>query len=275
VYRAADQAVGLLPMEPDPQRPRSADLATACAIGVVAYAGADVVHELIGHAGTAWLLGIPIVRISSVALQTHGSSRLLASAGPGTNVVVGCLALVAAGRARRLTAGTWFLWLFAAVNLTQVLDLTTSAASDSGDSAVVIRGLHPAWAWRSGMALVGFAAYVAVVRGSARVLSGLVREQSLPAAEISRLIRAAYLSGAAVLIIASIFNPIGPRSILTSGVGASLLFTAGFLRIPALVRTTTTEHEPESSIPRSGTVLAIGTLAAIAFIAWFGPGFSL
>jgi hypothetical protein len=166
-----------------PSSTPGSDAATACAVAAIAYAGTDLVHELLGHGVAAWLLGIPVVRLSSVATQTHGASRLVAAAGPLTNLIIGALALVAFSRGRAWTAGRWFLWLFAAVNLMGVLDLATSAVLNSGDSAAAIRGLQPAWAWRTGVAIVGAVAYVAVVRTAARALATLVRSQLLSGRE--------------------------------------------------------------------------------------------
>jgi hypothetical protein len=51
-------------------------IANFSALGVIACVLADATHEMLGHAVAARLLGIRILSVSSVALQTEEGSRL-------------------------------------------------------------------------------------------------------------------------------------------------------------------------------------------------------
>jgi hypothetical protein len=252
------------------------NLATVCTIAAIAYALADFAHELIGHGLTARFLGIPIVRVSSVALQTHGSSRLLAANGTIANIIFGLLALLLFYRVRKFNAVRYFLWVFAAINLFEVLDLTTSGILNSGDWAAVIRGWNPAWAWRAGMSLTGILLYVAVVRLTAAAMASLVKSNQIHRGDVSRLVYPAYFSGVVLLTTASAFNPVGAKWILTSGLGASLVLTIGLIRVPALV---TKQIGAREGSPRplllSWFWIILGFLIAVAFIFILGPGISL
>ena len=107
-------------------------LPTVVAIAVVAYAGADVVHEA-GHALVCLLSGYAILSISSVATQSTGSGRPLAAAGTVANVITGMLAWWFFGRTRRFDATRYLLWLFGCVSLMNVGYLIASAVLGSGD----------------------------------------------------------------------------------------------------------------------------------------------
>jgi hypothetical protein len=252
------------------------NLATVCAIAAVAYAVQDFAHELIGHGLTARFLGIPIVRVSSVALQTHGSSRLLSANGTTANIIFGLLALLLFYRARKFSAVRYFLWLFAAINLFEVLYLTTSGILNSGDWAAVIRGWNPAWAWRSGMSLTGILLYIAVVRLMAAAMASLVKSNQIHRGDVRRLVYPAYLSGVVLLTTASFFNPVGAKWILTSGLGASLVLTVGLTRIPALVTKQIGAQEGSPHpLPLSWLWIILAFLISVAFILILGPGIPL
>src|SRR5436309_2086920 len=93
-------------------------LATVAAVAVVAYAGCDMVHEVLGH-GLACALS-PTVRalsLSTVALQTDSSSPLVAAAGSIANIIVGLLAAASFRRRSAFDVWGYFLGLFATTNL--------------------------------------------------------------------------------------------------------------------------------------------------------------
>jgi len=56
------------------------DTATIVSTAVVAYAATDVVHEVCGHALAAAFPGIKVLSITSVAVESASSSRLVAAA---------------------------------------------------------------------------------------------------------------------------------------------------------------------------------------------------
>jgi hypothetical protein len=252
---------------------RRAHLPTVLAIAVVAYAAADVAHEL-GHALVSLLSGYRIESISTVATQSTESSRPLAAAGTLANLATGAIAWLLFRRGRRFDAAAYFLWLFGCVSAMNVGYLVASAILGSGDWARVIADLPPPFAWRVGMGITGLALYITVIREASLLMLGRVREGLVSAAELESLVVAAYLAGGLTMVAASLFNPIGFGLVLISGVGASFGLTCGLLRVPAVVsRLAGAGKGPVGQPlgPHRGWIAA-GVGAGILFIAVLGPG---
>lgn len=172
-----------------------------------------------------------------------------------------------------MTEASYFLWLFGVLNLLNSGYLVASAVLNSGDWANVMAGLSPAWVWRSTLGLAGAAFYVACVRWAASELARKAPSRSADAANLDRLILPGYLVAGAVMIIASLFNPINPSLVLLSGVGASFGLNAGLLLIPGIVA-----HSPQSESPIPVTMslsvfwFILALAVAGAFVALLGPG---
>lgn len=260
------------------QAPHSSAL-TYAAIGVIACALADMTHEVLGHVTVAWMMGVRITVLATVGMQAIEASRLVSAAGTAADLVYGALALVLFSRMGRRTNWALFLWLFAAFNLFNSAYLIFSAVAQSGDWAVVIRGLHPAWAWRCLLGIVGIVLYLASVRWLAHSMGRLVQQNELSLSELRRLVFSAYLSGGAILTLASVFNPFSPKLILISGIGASFGLFPGLLFIPRRVETRIARASQfsvleTSSPPTSFSALWVGAaiVVGLVFVAVFGPG---
>jgi hypothetical protein len=242
-------------------------------MGVVACALSDMTHEVLGHVIAARLLGVRILSLSTVAIQTADASRLVSSAGTMANLFVGAFSLCLNRTAMR---GNWtyFVWLLAAFNLLNSGYLVASALMDSGDWAAVIRGLSPAWAWRSALGIAGATVYVGSVRWLAHTMVRLVKRNEIPLCDVSPLVIAGYLAGGAVLTVASAFNPISPKLILISGIGASFVMSAGMLFIPRIVKRRLAGKSADTSatLPLSVAWVGGALIIAVIFIAVFGPG---
>jgi len=250
-------------------------LPTIVAIAIVAYALCDLVHEVGGH-GTAALLvpGVHVISLSSVALQTTGSSRLVAAAGSIANVLAGLAALVVCRRLRRFSSGAYFTWLFGTLNLLNGSGYPLySAILGSGDWEVVVRGLEPAGIWRLALGLIGTAAYTVAVLLSARELARYAQENLLAVVEIPRLVFPAYVAGGVLLVMASAFNPIEPGLILISGVSSGFAAMAGLTVVPKLVENRASgSGQHGAALPFSLAWIVTGVLVGIAFVAIVGPG---
>ncbi len=245
---------------------------TLAAIGATACMAADLVHELIGHGIAARLLRDPILSVSTVALQTAHPSRLVSGAGTCANVGVGILSLLLLRRARRLTSPGYFLWVFAAFNLLNVGYLVASAIMGSGDWANVIAGLKPAWQWRGLLGLAGIAMYVVACRWLAVAIGEFVNRAEFAVAD-RRLTWPAYWAGGVILTAAACLNPISPRLILVSGIGASFGLNAGLLWLPEFVAATAQgQRSSMGSIPWSAAWLVVALGSSALFIAVLGPG---
>lgn len=120
-------------------------LVTFLALGLVACALAEMTHEILGHITAASLVGVRILSLSTVAIQTTYASRPVAAAGTVANLLVGACSLWLFGRISVRTTWTFFVWIFAAFNLFNSGYLVASALMGTGDWSVVIGNLSPAW----------------------------------------------------------------------------------------------------------------------------------
>ena len=261
-------------------RPRTfrSSLWTVGAVAIVAFAACDMVHEVLGH-GLACALSSDVraVSLSTVALQTDSSSRLVAAAGAIANVVVGVIALATFRAVRSFGPGRYFVWLFAATNLLNGTGyLLFSAALDTGDWAVVIAGLAPHWAWRVLIGVLGGALYAGTVGVMSAQLVSTVRQGSVDRLEVPGLVLPAYLIGALLFVAASTLNPVSVRLILLSGVSSGFGAMAGLMVVPGIVDARTKGCESRGSpLPLSWPWVTAGALVAVIFIGFLGPGIAL
>jgi hypothetical protein len=260
-----------------PQSFTPSSLATVIAIAVVAYAADDTVHELIGHGLASLMLHVKMLSISTIGLQTVESSRIVAAAGAGANVIAGATALLFAGRLQGFNSWRYFLWLFGFINLMNGTGyLMASALLGGGDWTVVIAGLNPPMLWRVGMGLTGVVLFTAVVRWAASVMARMIRQGAVNRHDLSRLTLPAYLAGGVLFVAASVFNPVGPSLILGSGAGASLGLTFGLLLVPRILEDKTEQQSPPGpSLQFSWSWLLAAIFVAAIFIGVFGPGVRL
>ena len=255
--------------------PSRSDILTTVAVAITAYALCDLVHEVLGHGIAALMVpGVRFVSLSTVALQTTGDSRIVAAAGSIANVLVGAAALGLFHRRARFSAAGYFLWLFGSLNLLNGSGYPLySAVLGYGDWEVVVRGLQPAWMWRIGLGIVGAAAYVGVVRLSAKELARAVERNLIAHGEIVRLVFVAYVAGGALLLVAAAFNPIGPSLILLSGVSSGFAAMAGLTLVPAMVENRTAgAGTGKGLVSRSMGWIVAGLVVGTFFVAVVGPG---
>lgn len=253
--------------------PPRLNILTLVSVAVVACTLADMVHEALGHGIASWLVGDPILSISTVAMQHATANRFVSACGTTANCLVGVISMLLFRRAKIFSVSAYFFWLFGVFNLLNSGYLVYSAILESGDWANVIAGLSPPLFWRGILALAGATIYGLSIRWSARSMIALVENGEVDLRNLHRLILPAYLAGGAVMTIASVFNPISPSLILLSGAGASFGLNSGMLFIPRIVANNARSH-PSSArpIPLSRTWLILAIVVALTFIAILGPG---
>lgn len=140
------------------------DTPTLISVSALAWVAANVFHEIVGHAGAAVLLGIPIRAISTTtaslewdAIESITQDRIINAAATPVNVVTGAIA-VAALRwlPTKNVALHYFLWLFAAVSFTMATwNMVTLGILGAGDWGEVATGLERAGIWTGGVIAVG------------------------------------------------------------------------------------------------------------------------
>src|SRR5208282_5248241 len=100
----------------DDTAPRD-DLVTLVAIGLLAYAAADIAHHVLGHGGACLALGGRIVSLSSIFADCTVRGSAIDLAGPFANLAVGWAALALAYRPSANSAARLFFALTAGFNL--------------------------------------------------------------------------------------------------------------------------------------------------------------
>ena len=265
-----------MPQDQMTKTPQVSSLVMVIAVAVIAYAADDTVHELIGHGSADWFLGIKPLSISTVALQSVGSSRWAAAAGALANMIAGIAAYIFFVRTHGFGPWRYLLWLFGFVNLMNGTGyLVASALLNTGDWAVVIAGWTPAWIWRAGMAMTGAVLVVVSVRWAAALMRGLVASGAVALKDVVRLCVPAYITGGLLFVAAAALNRITPGSIFVSGAGPSFGLTFGLLLMPRLAAGVEEEGTRAQPLQMHWGWMTLAMVAGAVFIGIFGPGVRL
>ncbi|MEO8504568.1 MAG: hypothetical protein ABI609_11770 [Acidobacteriota bacterium] len=249
------------------------------AISLLAYALCDLLHEAAHAVATLLPLGVRALSISTVAVATTRSSPVVAAAGSIANLALG-LTIALCFSAGVRSSWRYFWWLFGSLNLFNATGyLLYSSVLDSGDMAVVFRALAPAHAWRPVVGLVGLAAYAGAVYVSLLGLRRLVATGTIAASRVERYCMLPYWSGGLLLTAGAALNPQSPWLVLTSGAAVGFGAMVGLVLVPRLLGSRArADHEPGRALEALDVgwpwVLS-GVVAAIVFIAVFGPGIGL
>lgn len=146
------------------------DTPTLIAVTALAWAVANVLHEIVGHAGAAWMLGIPVRAVStttlyvdSTAIESATDDRIINAAATPVNIVTGALALMALRWLHvNSTPMRYFLWLFAVVSFTMATwNMVTIPLLGAGDWGEVAEGLDHAGFFTAGVVVAGVVVAVA------------------------------------------------------------------------------------------------------------------
>jgi|SRR5882724_5677575 len=261
----------------------SSDLLTVIAIAIIAYAGVNITHEIIGHCGTMVLLGGKCSYISTTYIHTapelplEWKFRLDAIAGSAANWLVAliCLRLLRAWRSAS-PALRFFLWLSTCVNLfLPSTYLLVSPVVSFGDWYSITIGLSHPFFWRSGMVVAGALLCCLSFRLCSSELSKLIGVEAKHARSTAWfLVVPAYLAGGIISIAAALFGPLPLKwALFISGSMFGVTFL--LLLLPLRIRVSTIPTQDSFVIPHSVGWLIVGTLVALAFVFVLGPGFFL
>ena len=255
------------------------DVLTILAIAVVAYAIADVVHEGLGHGGACLLTGGWPLVLSTVHFECSDDNRLVMAGGTIANFVAG----VVAWGLGRATKGSpplrYFLWLSMTVNLLQGAGyFLFSGVAGIGDWADFVKGLEPAWAWRTALVILGSGLYIECVRRSLVELLPLVGNR-LPERwqRGRRLAVVAYIAGGVLFCLAGLLNPVGMILIAISAAAASFGGTSGLAWMWMVLKN---PDFPKSQlqfgpITRRPAWIAAAVIVGVLFVAVLGPSIRL
>jgi hypothetical protein len=259
------------------------DLLTVAAMGLVAYALANLFHEGLGHGGACLLVGGKPLVLSSLHFDGDteglplGANRLIAAGGTLVNLPVGGIAVAALLRCATVPARVrYFLWRFAFVNLFQGTGyFLFSGVAGISDWAFVIAGWPMPWLWHLVIAVTGGLAYFVIMLFSMRRLARFVGDPK-PGRHLRAVILSIvpYLTGSALFIISGLFNPVGLILVLVSAVAASAGGTCGFLVGPQFFLDPDFAPTSEEAIPiaRSWRWIATAAIVTVLFVSVLGPG---
>ncbi|HJW95088.1 MAG TPA: hypothetical protein VJ901_15845 [Thermoanaerobaculia bacterium] len=225
------------------------DALTVVSIAIVAYALANVIHEILGHGGACLLIGARVEEFSSLHCACSVGSRFVAAAGCIANVIAAAIGLLAF-RARK----TYFWWLFTTINLLMPAGyLLFSGVMKVGDWVQVFHDV-PQLVWRPILAVIGGGLYYLAARYTARMFNA------------RRLNLIAYFTGGILYCVSGLFNPHGPLLIAISAAAASFGGTSGLIWMVDFMR-----GGEEAAIERSYAWIASAAVVAVVFVGVLGP----
>ncbi|MEP6618874.1 MAG: hypothetical protein ABJE47_06150 [bacterium] len=260
------------------------DFLTVAAVAVIVYSLSSLLHEAVGHGGACLAVRGVATELSSMHFECNlpvtatTAERIVAAGGTVATLLGGMVALQFYRLAPASNVWRYALWLFAAINLMQGTGyFLFSGVGNVGDWAAVTEHWKPEWAWRAGLALIGFGLYLAVTIRLFNVLHPFVGG-ARPRRFIHaiRLAVLPYFVGGALEIAAGARNPGGVMLVLMSGAAASLGGTSGLLWGPQMLRGPRTASDmlqiPVSIIRRSWPTILVAIVVAAVFIIVFGRG---
>lgn len=265
--------------EPDSRLAERAkdDLLTVCAISLLAGIVADVVHEGLGHAAVAFLMGARSGVLSTVAWSSKFDSRLVAAGGTLANLLAGLILWIWLRRATGASVRwRFFLLVSMAFNLFSGTGyFFFSGVTNFGDWAAVIGGLPAHWWWRSFLVVAGIALYYGAVLV---VGAALVRFVGVPRNDLRRLRRLMYVpyfSAVVLLGVAGGLNPGGIQLVWQSALPAAAGAQSGLLWLMYEIPKGVAPERPSENIEKSYTWMVVTAGLSLVFIFVLGRGIKL
>jgi len=249
---------------------RRDDLPTVLAIGVIAYVGETLLHELAGHGSVCLALGAHITKLAPLWMNCSLVAPVLVLAGPAMNVLAAALFLgLIWSPQRRGPARRLLLWLSFAFNaLIMPGYLIVGGATGFGDWSVLLGGIHPAALWRIPAVIAGLGLYSGALALCVRTYVRLNGAGLGPGRLWTRTVTPA-AGAAGVACAAELFG--GRTQPLTLALALGCTLFVGW----TLSRVGDPSAEPGEPVPRSPWLIAIGLLVGVTFVVVVGPGVDL
>lgn len=262
------------------QRTEAPDRFTVIAIAVIAYAGMNFCHEILGHCTMAVIVGTKCTVISSAyiplaEMPPTWKYNIILIAGSGANWMMG---LVCLGLLRKLSGARpalrYFLWLFMSVNLFLASTYVTVAPIIRyGDSYYLVYNLADQFIWRCALVLFGAIICLLSFRVSLKELKRLIGFGGSAARAIAwELVLPAYIAGGIVTVASGLFSQLDWRLAQLQAAGGTFGLTVWLLLLPPLIPEAPASAEHPFMLPRSIGWIVAGTLSGLIFIFVLGPG---
>jgi hypothetical protein len=249
------------------------NVATVAAIGLLAYASADIAHHALGHGAACLAQGGRIRSLSSVFVDCSLTGATIDLAGPFANLVIGLTSVLCIRIVRRTaTSVRLFFILAAAFNLLWFgLQLVFSAATRTDDWAWPMREFHVGGAVRYAMIAIGALVYVLTVQFIGSQLAPFAH----PRARAMSIVVTAWLTAGAIACTTAVFDHHAAAAILRHAVPQSMLLSIGLLFVPA--RATRLASAADAAAPIAGSVrwILVAILIGAASLTFLGAGFAV
>jgi hypothetical protein len=260
---------------------------TLIAISIIAWVLVDILHEIVGHAGAAILVGLPVKAVSTSAAYVHvdwkqfmtehglNQIRLFTLGGTIVNIVTGTLALLALKwkKAMKPTMG-YFLWLLATFSMIIVaMNMVTNTLLGFGDWTDFISTLEQENNWKTIIIVVGLVIMVTGYVLSLRQWLPSMKGQRLTLLKITTIPVVTMIAVQTLSLIKSPFATLPPESnpILASAF-AYIHFILWVIVVNLFPGSRLTDHLDAIRLPRSNVWLVLGLIVFIFFILILGPG---
>jgi hypothetical protein len=249
----------------DQDKPSEDDLATAAAIGSLAYLSADIAHHALGHAAACLAFGGSIRSLSSIFVNCTLTGAAVDLSGPAANLLLGALAAVVTMAFRRLSRHLGlFLLLVAAFNLFWFsMQMVCCVATKADDWAWPMHEYKVRLPLRIALVVCGAVAYHFTTRFVGARLGTSDRKHA------RRIANSAWLAAGAVACLMAALDHHPLSAIALHAAPQSLAFSIGLLFAP---RSAVQRQPPLRPISRSLPWIASAIVATILSMVFLGPG---
>jgi hypothetical protein len=254
------------------------DRATPSALGVLAFALADVSHEALGHGLATLAFGGKVVLLTTCYLDSSGHySKWIPAAGGLMNLAVGLGSL----EALRLLSGLgallrYFMVLVAAFNLFFAFGYPAySGVARFGDWAAVISGFEPNWPWRVLLVVVAVTGYYGSMKLLARAIAPFAKTPGDSTGELpnlARLRRITFVPYIASMVLACLAGAPNPKGLLTMLTAAAAAFVLTQMDHVVGSGWDKVSQEVIKPMQRSFPWIIATVVVLIFFVAVLGPG---
>jgi hypothetical protein len=248
------------------------NIKSIAAIGLLAYASADIAHHVFGHGAACLMLGGRIISLTSVFVNCSLTGATIDLAGPLANLVVGLAALLAVQfTSRASSTARLFCILASAFNLLWfALQLVSSAARRIDDWAWAMHQLHVSEPVRYVLIAIGALGYLLTGRIIAKQMAAFAH----PLARARTIVLTAWLTAGAIACATAAFDH-NPGITLRHAIPQAMVLSIGLLFIPARA-SKLAGLGPNAPPLGFSFVWAIAALVVgTASILLLGPGFTI
>lgn len=258
------------------------DIFTLIAISIIAWSIANFLHEVIGHAGSAALMGIPVRAVSTTTIYIEWSQiksaaeiQIIHAAGAGLNLLSGMIALLyLRSEMIKDSATRYFLWLFSTVSFIIVtFNLISLPLIGGGDWSVIIQETNNQAMWKAIIVGVGVILTIAGYALPMRYWLPDMRGHRKTLLNITVIPVLTMIIVQSLSLIESPFSRLPPENNhLLASVFAYLHFVLWVILVNILPVPRSTRRVESISLPRSNIYLSIGLIVGVLFIGILGPG---